>query len=149
MKSPAITPAAGTDLPAMAAMLRGAGLPDEDFARHLPHFLVARSADGAVVGAIGAEVYGGDALLRSFVVTEEQRGRGVGERLLTELERAAVAWGVERWWLLTTTAESYFTARGFRPVPRASAPASIAATGEFRGLCPSIAACLVRESRST
>ena len=86
-------------------------------------------------------------MLRSLVVAEAWRGRGLGDALVRRLEAAAQAWGVRRWWLLTTTAEAFFLKRGFRLTPRAEAPAAIAATAEFRGLCPSIAVCLSRERR--
>lgn len=134
------------DARAIAALLREAGLPHEDFAPHLAHFLVARR-DGEVVGAVGAEVTGSDALLRSLVVSPTRRGAGLGDALVRALETRAAGWGVERWWLLTTTAEAFFVKRGFRTTPRAAAPPAIAATAEFRGLCPSVAACLSRERR--
>lgn len=141
-----IEPATAGDAPAIAALLREAGLPDQDFAPHLAHFLVARRG-GVVVGAVGAEVCGRNALLRSLVVAPVLRGSGWGEALLTQLEKSAVDWGVQRWWLLTTTAESFFLKRGFRHTPRAAAPIGIAGTEEFRGLCPSVAVCLSRERR--
>ena len=140
----ALSPAAAADADAIAALLRAAELPSEDFAPHLAHFIVARDARGEIVGAVGAEVYGEEALLRSFVVAPALRAQGVGARLIDELDRSARRWGVKRWWLLTTTAEPYFARRGFKPHPRATAPASIAATLEFRELCPS-ANCLTRE----
>ncbi len=58
-----ITIATAADEPGIAGLLRAAELPCEDFAPHLAHFRVARDAGGAVVGAIGAEVKGADALL--------------------------------------------------------------------------------------
>ncbi len=134
------------DEAAIARLLLAANLPGEDFARHLAHFLVARR-NGEVVGAIGAEVCGDDALLRSLVVAPEERGTGLGGELVRRLESAAAAWGVRRWWLLTTTAEAFFLKRGFEVTPRAAVPAAIAATREFTGLCPSVAACLSRERR--
>lgn len=144
-----IVAATSADGTAITTLLRAAGLPHEDFLSHLKHFLVARDEAGEIVGAIGAEVVAGepDALLRSLVVAPDARGRGLGRRLVEELERAAAEWGVRRWWLLTTTAETFFVARGFRATPRADAPATIAATEEFRGLCPSVATCLSRERR--
>ena len=140
-----ISPAAPDDTETIAALLRGDGLPPEGFASHLGHFLVARDPRGKVIGTIGAEIYGAEALLRSFVVSSDHRRAGIGGKLLDELERAAGDWGVARWWLLTTTAEGFFEARGFRVIPRAAAPACIRGTDEFRGLCPSVAACLSRE----
>jgi amino-acid N-acetyltransferase len=138
-----ITPATAADAPAIAALLRAADLPHEDFAPHLAHFLVARSG-GAVVGAIGLEVYAPDGLLRSLVVALAQRGAGLGDALVRQLAQAAAGWGVERFWLLTTTAEKFFAARGFRVTPRAEAPAAIAGTHEFKTLCPVSAICMAR-----
>lgn len=141
-----IVPATPADGPVIAALLRAADLPHEDFAPHLAQFLVARRG-GAVVGAVGAELCGTDALLRSLVVAPELRGAGLGGRLVDELERAAGAWGVRHWWLLTTTAEKFFAARGFRAAERCAAPEAIRRTGQFAGGCDRSAACLTRERR--
>jgi amino-acid N-acetyltransferase len=150
MKTPGIEitaarPEAG---PAIAALLREAGLPHEDIGPHLGHFLVAREGSGAVVGAIGAEVHAPDALLRSLVVATDQRGAGLGGELLRRMEAEAAAWGVKRWWLLTTTAEAFFSARGFVVSGRAEVPAVIRGTRQFSGGCSAGAVCLARERRS-
>ncbi|HVS52678.1 MAG TPA: arsenic resistance N-acetyltransferase ArsN2 [Opitutaceae bacterium] len=143
-----IGPATAANGPAIAALLRAAELPHEDCAAHLGNFLVARAADGAIVGAVGAEVCGADALLRSLVVDATWRGAGLGSRLVAALERAAAAWGVRRWWLLTTTAETFFAARGFRVADRSEAPETIQRTGQFSGGGCSSAVCMMRERRS-
>lgn len=142
-----IAAAASDDAAALAHLLCAADLPAEDFAPHLAHFLVARQGD-RLIGAVGAEVYGEEALLRSLVVVPEHRGRGLGAMLLRRLEQAAGAWGVRRWWLLTTTAEVFFRRHGFTVSARDKAPAAIAATAEFRDLCPATAVCLSRERRA-
>jgi len=139
----AITPASPADGPAIVALLRAADLPHEDIAPHFGHFLVVRKG-GAVVGAIGLEVYAPDGLLRSLVVAPAHRGQGLGDALVRRLEQAAAEWGVERFWLLTTTAEAFFARREFQVTPRADAPAEIAATHEFKSLCPSTAICMAR-----
>lgn len=140
-----IEPAIASDRPAITALLREAGLPHDDVAEPGTRFFVARNGS-ATVGAIGAEVYGGDALLRSLVVAPACRKRGLGGRLVDALESAAEGWGVERWWLLTATAERFFAARGFVVVPRASAPPAIRATSRFDGHCAS-AVCMTRTRR--
>lgn len=139
-----IEPARPDDVPAIAGLLRAAELPSEDFAAHVADFLVARSG-GAVVGAVGAERCGEAALLRSLVVAEAWRGRGLGETLVQRIDAAAEGWGVRRWWLLTTTAEAFFARRGFRKVERCAAPEAIRATGQFSGGCCGSAVCLTRE----
>ena len=133
--------ASSTDRTEIGALLAAADLPPLDDAQDLSRFVVARRA-GRVVGAIGAEICGEDALLRSLVVAEAERRSGIGTRLVGALDERASAWGVVRWWLLTMTAESYFRRLGFHSVPRSTAPAGIAQTTEFRGVCPSVAACL-------
>jgi amino-acid N-acetyltransferase len=141
--SATIGPAAPSDAPAIAALLAAAELPAADFAPHLANFLIAR-VEGRLVGAVGAEIYGADALLRSVVIAPEARARGLATRLLEELDRTAARRGVRRWWLLTTTAQDFFARRGFRATPRSEVPATVAATGEFRDLCPATAVCMSR-----
>lgn len=139
-----ITSAAPTDEAAIRALLREADLPDEDFAVHLAHFLVAR-AGATVVGAVGYERHGAEGLLRSLVVAPAARGGGLGGRLVAELTDRARAAGLRRFYLLTTTAEAFFRSRGYTRMDRAAVPAAIAATPEFQGLCPVSAVCLARE----
>jgi amino-acid N-acetyltransferase len=139
-----LTPAEPADEAAIAALLREAELPHADFAAHLARFIVARDETGAVVGAGGAEVYGREALLRSVVVSPAYRGWGIGDRLLRGLESAAADWGVERWWLLTTSADRYFATRGFIVSSRDDAPRVIQQTGQFSGGCCRTAVCMTR-----
>jgi len=131
------------DVPAIAALLRAAALPHEDFAAHLAHFLVARRG-GRVVGAVGFERHGRSALLRSLVVAPARRGAGLGGRLVRRLTTAARRGGIRQFYLLTTTAERFFSKRGFRRIARARVPAAIAATREFHSLCPASAVCMTR-----
>jgi N-acetylglutamate synthase-like GNAT family acetyltransferase len=147
MKTPGIeiTAARPEDGPAIAALLRAAGLPDEEIGPHLSHFLVARKGSGAVVGAIGAEVHAPFALLRSLVVVPDQRGAGLGGELLRRIQREAAAWGVKQGWLLTNTAEGFFRAHGFVVSDRAGAPEAIRGTRQFSGVCGAGAACLTRD----
>ncbi len=140
-----IEAATSADVPAIAARLCEARLPHGDFSPHLANFLVARNGHGAVVGVVGAERVGEDALLRSLVVAPDLRGAGLGGQLVAELERRAAAWGVRRWWLLTMAAEAFFVARGFRVVERCAAPATMRATGQFTGGCGRSAVCMTRE----
>lgn len=131
------------DLAGMTALLVSAGLVADDIGTPGRQYLVARDG-AAVVGTVGAEVHAPDALLRSLAVAPAHRGAGVGTALLRRLDAAAMEWGVQRWWLLTTTAEAYFRRRGFAAVPRSEAPESIRRTGQFSGGVCATAACLTR-----
>ncbi len=131
------------DLPAILALLDGAGLPRAGVEAWLPHFVVAERA-GAIVAAAGVEIHGRAALLRSVVVAPEARGGGVGaaltERLATEAARA----GARMLYLLTTTAAAYFPRLGFRTIERAELPEALAASEELKGACPASAIVMAR-----
>jgi amino-acid N-acetyltransferase len=140
-----ITISAGPRAQAAVTLLRAAGLPTEDLAgMSLEHFFFAGPAE-APTGLVGLEMFGDVALLRSLVVAEPLRGSGAGSALLDHAERHARGRGVKVVYLLTTTADAFFTRRGYEHAARDSAPAAIRATREFSALCPSSAAFMSRQ----
>jgi amino-acid N-acetyltransferase len=110
----------------------------------LRHFLVARRGD-EILGTVGLEISGDDALLRSLAVAEGFRRRGVGRALVDAIERHALAVGVAHIYLLTLTAESFFTGQGYLVAERGSAPTGIQNTEEFRSCCLDTAVCLHKQ----
>jgi len=136
-----IKPATIADAAGIGALLAAAGLPHADIALHLENFLVLRIG-GELAGAVGLEIYGGDALLRSLVVAPSQRGSGTGRALVREIGALARDRGVARLYLLTTTAAEFFERVGFVRTGRGDVPASVTASKQFQGLCPSSAVCL-------
>lgn len=133
-----IRPAVSADLPTIEALLETAGLPVDGLEAHLGDFVVAQ-ADGGIVAAGGMELYGESALLRSVVVAEHHKGKGIGTAICERLEESARKRGVRDVYLLTTTARDYFAGRGYEVVGRNRVPAEIAATEEFTRLCPASA----------
>ena len=101
--------------------------------------------NGAVVGYVGLEGEGLNLLLRSLVVLQEQKARGLGRRVLAAAETVARELGAERLHLLTTTAEPFFTRNGYRAADRKSAPPAIRQTREFASLCPAGASYLTKD----
>ncbi|MDM8350787.1 arsenic resistance N-acetyltransferase ArsN2 [Pseudomonas sp. sp1636] len=97
-------------------------------------------AGGRLMGLVGLQIHGTDALLRSLAVADAARGQGLGAELLAHAERQAAAHGVHAIYLLTTTAEAFFARRGYCLSERATAPLAIAASRQFCGLCPATAA---------
>ncbi len=128
------------DLGAIEAALRDAGLPFDDLREAGRQFY--RGPPGCFVGL---EIFGEDALLRSMVVPATERGKGVGQRMVAALIECARAHGICRLWLLTTTAEPFFTACGFARAERVEAPAPIRGTREHRDLCPASATLMTLE----
>lgn len=133
-----IRPARPEDWPAIAALLSACALPTDGAQSHLADFVVVED-ENSLLGTAGVEVYGNVGLMRSVAVSPRSRGHGVGNRLVAAVQTLAHARGVQQLCLLTTTAASYFEARGFARQDRAAAPAALLASAEFRGACPASA----------
>lgn len=130
------------------ALLRSAGLPVSDLTdAHLSNFYYSGSV-AEPNGIIGLELYGMHALLRSLVVAVSMRSTGLGSALLDHAESHARRAGVQSIYLLTTTAESFFSHRGYVLTRRDDAPASIRATREFADICPASSAFMVKHFSS-
>ncbi|HSB67982.1 MAG TPA: arsenite methyltransferase [Candidatus Methylomirabilis sp.] len=131
------------DLPAIQALLAEAGLPT-GAEPHLGDFLVARHR-GKVVGCVGMEACGPDALFRFLAVAPAYRGSGLGRRLYDAQVEYARARGVQRAYLLTTTIASLAEAWGFKPIERSQVPPAIQQTSQFQGACCASAVAMWRE----
>jgi amino-acid N-acetyltransferase len=130
-------------------LLSESGLPIEDLTeQHMPHFFGCASG-GELMGVVGLELYGELALLRSLAVAADQRGSGLGSRLVEHAENHSREQGVKSLYLLTATAESFFLRRGYARLPREEAPESIKNTKEFGGICPLSSAFMVKHLGST
>ncbi len=133
-----LRPAVAADFLSVKRLLIANNLPVEGVPASLLNFLVAE--DGKkIVGAIGLEVFGKVALLRSAVVDESARGAELGAKLVEGILSKTRVIGVSEVYLLTTTAEKYFPRFGFATVPRDSAPKELSASVEFTGACPASA----------
>lgn len=131
------------DLPEVLALLERSQLPTAGVADTFAHFLIAESG-GKLVGAVGLELYGGSALLRSAAVKESWRGSGVGRVLVERALDLARQRGIEDVYLLTTTAENYFPKFGFTCVSRDSVTEGVRASVEFQTACPASATVMRR-----
>jgi amino-acid N-acetyltransferase len=123
------------DFEAIKRLLQEAGLPLDGVGEAEGTYLVTREG-GAVIGCVGLEVYGVYGLLRSLAVSPERRGQGVGTALTRRALELAREKGLRRVFLLTMTAEAFFTRFGFAPLPREEAPAEIRGSAELSWVCP-------------
>jgi N-acetylglutamate synthase-like GNAT family acetyltransferase len=124
------------EMEAVADLLNQAKLPFQDIHEHRKTFLAAK-LDGKVIGAIGLELWGSSALLRSFIVHNEFRGSGIGKMLYDACIHLARKHNVQEIGLLTTTAEGYFLKQGFAVIPKDKIPDFIKSTKEFTTYCSS------------
>lgn len=132
------------DLTSIQSLLHKSHLPYLDLTgQNLAHFLVAR--DGKEIAAVGGlELFGRSGLLRSLAVRKQYRSKGLGRHLVALLEENAWQQGVQTLYLLTTSAERFFTHLGYQRQTRQDVPAEIQASREFSELCPEHAICMFR-----
>ncbi|MFC1713976.1 arsenic resistance N-acetyltransferase ArsN2 [Candidatus Poribacteria bacterium] len=119
-------------------------LPHKDISGHLPHFILAQDESG-LVGTVGLEVIDTFGMLRSLAVRPFHRNQGIGKALYNRALGYAHIEGIKRLYLLTITAEAYFSRLGFERIERGRTPASVQNTEQFRSLCPSTAVCMTRD----
>ena len=124
----------------VAALLEACDLPISDLRNGLHADLFGLRTGKKLVGLIGIEHYGTVGLLRSLAVDETHRNNGHGQLLLKHAESWAAQQGIQELFLLTTTAENFFARLGYGRISRSDAPAVIAGTTQFVGLCPSTSA---------
>jgi len=130
------------DLPAIKALLAEARLPTADVGSDHQHFRVA-TRDGVVAGCAGLELYPpSSALLRSLAVYPALQGTGIGKALYGQVMREARSRHVVNVYLLTTTAEKFFSNAGFRQIAREEVPLAVRRSAEFGALCPASAVCM-------
>ena len=143
MTQPIIREAIKDDLKAVKSLLDRASLPSIDIEKHLLIFFVLENVR-TIVGTIGMELYGNTALLRSLAIQKDYRNKGCGKELYYALISKATKLNVINIYLLTETAEGFFSKEGFQKIDREVVPHTIKKTHEYSTLCPEGAVCMVK-----
>ena len=112
-------------------------------AAHLRHFFGLGTKE-ELEGIVGLELFDTVGLLRSLAVGSSKRRVGLGSKLVAHAENYARDHAIESLYLLTVTAEDFFTHRGYKRISRKDAPAAIRETTEFCGICPVSSALMVK-----
>src|SRR5262245_9490061 len=124
-------PARAGEWSRIKSLLTTEGLPTSDLDPQSTADFIVAVGGGAVVGAIAVERYGDQGLLRSLVVDNAWRGRGLGKELVAAAESASTNGRLSSLTLLTQTADRFFQALGYREIRRDDAPTAIKASVEF------------------
>ncbi len=95
-----------------------------------------------IVGYLGLEYYGIDAVLRSVVIKDEFRGQNLGRKMTLLAIDAAKTKGIESLYLLTLTAKDFFSKLGFKVMGRKDVPEAVGKSEEFLNFCPDTATCM-------
>jgi amino-acid N-acetyltransferase len=103
----------------------------------LENFLIAVDENGSWVGVAGYEMYGESALLRSVAVDSRARNLGHGRTLVQATLANAKNQGIHAVYLMTETAERYFSGLGFDPIERDQVEPAVKNSPEFAECCGS------------
>jgi N-acetylglutamate synthase-like GNAT family acetyltransferase/SAM-dependent methyltransferase len=130
--TPTLRPAVGSDRDAIESLLKTSSLPTDGL--RIEDAIVA--LDGTtVVGAVALERFGTSALLRSLVVDEQARNKGLGRRLVIAALEVARWAKVAEIHLLTEDAQRFFTPFGFEAVSGTLVKEAAAESALVSGQC--------------
>lgn len=133
-----------TNRSAIIELLKSEKLPVDDLPGNLDHFFVAIN-DSDIIGVIGLEHYPPFGLLRSMVVRKDHQNKKIATTLVEILEKHASDLKIERIYLLTETASSYFEKKNYQRVERTDVPDEIKQSTEFSSVCP-VSAIVMKKS---
>jgi len=136
-----LRPAKPVDREYIEALLTQNALPTADLPEKLSCLYVCE-VKTKQVGVGGLEQHQEVGLLRSVAIEESGQGNGYGKMVCNKLLERARSEDISTVYLLTTTAEGFFTQLGFKEVARENVPPSIQSTSEFKDLCPASAVCM-------
>lgn len=132
-------------LPDIVQLLERASLVSEGIETLLGQLYVGELESRPI--ACGAfEYYPPLALLRSVAVDPQFQKQGFGSRLVAHLLEQLQILDVEKVYLLTVTAESFFHFKfQFRPISREEVPSAVKKSPEFSYLQCTSATCMVKD----
>jgi len=134
------------DYPEIRSLLEHGGLPHSDVGKSPVDFHFFYK-DQILVGLSGLEDLGTWGLIRSVVVKDEHKGRGLGKEITGITQQIALEKGIEVLYFLTNDSDPFFEKMGYQVISRGEVPESVKATTQFQELCPDSAICMSKDLR--
>lgn len=130
-----------SEITSIKKLLHSVGLPDSDLENAPVHFVGIRE-NNEIIASGALEIYGKNAVLRSVAVKKDFQKSGFGKQIVGFLEQKAGEQEIEKLFLLTTTAESFFKKLKYHTIQRDLCPDVIKTSEQFKSVCPYTAICL-------
>ena len=131
------------DLDIVLSLLKEMKLPIAGVVDHFHNFFVGNE-DGQLVGCAGIEIFDDVGLIRSVAVASSFQGRGLGRKLVNVIHKLAVEKELKKIYLLTETAEKFFSKLSYVVIPREEADIKVKQSVEFISACPASATCMLK-----
>lgn len=138
-----ITKASDRDQESVYSLLKLVNLPIEGVADNFHNFFVAWEGN-KLLGCGGVEIYEDVGLIRSVAVHPSFQNRGLGQKLVETIQKYSIEKGLNEIYLLTETAEEFFSKLEFNVIPRDEVDNRVKQSIEFTTLCPDSATCMVK-----
>lgn len=132
-----------SEFSSIKTLLHSVNLPGSDLESAPIHFFGIKE-NNELIATSALEICGSNAILRSIAIHPDFQKSGYGKQIVKFLEKRAIELGINKFFLLTTTAETFFKKLEYQPVKRESCPDEIISSAPFRGICPSTATCLFK-----
>jgi BolA protein len=129
-------------------LLTAAQLPVHDLDASGLSFIGILAPTDELVACGGVEMRGDAALIRSVAVAAGRRKSMLGTTITLKLLAEARNRGAQAAYLLTATAQDFFSRLGFTAIDRSKVPAPIASTSQFTGQSCASAQAMVSRLRS-
>ncbi|MBT1701673.1 arsenic resistance N-acetyltransferase ArsN2 [Chryseosolibacter indicus] len=123
-------------------LLKSSSLPADDL-NFKKDLLVGYYEGDSLVGTGALEIYSPYALLRSLSVKLGIRGKSVGSTITEYLMNEANKRKLKAIYLLTETAQGFFSKKGFTSINRDEVPSEVKVSSEFSHVCPASAIAMV------
>ena len=124
-------------------------LPSDDVVLAGNCYVGIRDAQNNLIASGGLEFHEPYALLRSVAVDPGYQGNGYAISIVKHLISTVQQSHFKAVYLLTETAEMYFSKLDFRTVERDDVPEVIKDSYQYHHACPATATCMVRHLAST
>jgi len=123
------------DLDQVKSLLRSFNLPTEHIEDQFSNFFLIFDSCNQLVGCAGLEEYGSFGLLRSVAISKRLQNKQLGSKLVLRMEQLATDLHLSDLYLLTETAEKFFTKHNYSIVPREKVPLEIQNSFEYAVSC--------------
>lgn len=124
-----------SDLPKVIKLLEQAHLPKDGVSDQFENFLILENSSQNLIGCAGLELYEQFGLIRSVVIQPDLRNKNYGAKLVLELEQFGKNKELESLYLLTETAQRFFSKHGYTVVDRPQVPKEIQDSYEYSTAC--------------
>lgn len=123
------------DLPAVKKLLKDLHLPIEGVQDQFKNYIILENQSKELIGVAGLEIYNQFGLLRSVAVHQKFQNKNFGTDMVKKVEEFGKSKNLKEIYLLTETAEKFFSKHGYTIVQRDLVPKVIQASYEYSTAC--------------